>query len=73
MNRNTDAETSNDSTELDSEEEELIQKSKNCFIQENIVSASLIQRRFRIGYAHARRIIDKLHERGDLLTISHMP
>lgn len=37
-------------------------------VEEKYVSTSLIQRKFKIGYARAARIIDQMEERGIIST-----
>ncbi len=46
------------------EDEELLGKAKEVILQAGKASASLLQRRLRIGYARAARILDILEERG---------
>src|SRR5690606_8947220 len=51
--------------ELDSEEEdELINDVISFVLDQNQVSTSLLQRRFRIGYNRAARLIDTLEHKG---------
>ncbi|MBU0476714.1 DNA translocase FtsK [Patescibacteria group bacterium] len=47
-----------------SEEESLYEEAKSVVIQAKKASASLLQRRLRIGYARAARLIDMLEEEG---------
>jgi len=49
---------------LEIEEEPLYEEAKKVVIEERKASASLLQRKLRIGYARAARIIDMLEERG---------
>ena len=44
------------------EDEELLSEAKNIILQADKASASLLQRRLRIGYARAARILDILEE-----------
>lgn len=46
------------------EEDPLYEEAKKIVIESNKASASLLQRRIKIGYARAARIIDMLEERG---------
>ena len=50
--------------EIDEEEEELLQKCIEVFRQERRASTSLLQRRLRLGYTRAARIMDTLEQRG---------
>ena len=52
--------------EIDSgdEDDDLIDRAVDLIRKENRVSASLLQRRLRIGYPRAARLIDKLEEMG---------
>jgi len=52
-----------DSLELE-EDEELLQEAKDVILRAGKASASLLQRRLRIGYARAARVLDILEERG---------
>ena len=47
-----------------SREDSLYEEAKRVIIQHRKASASLLQRRLRIGYARAARLIDTLEERG---------
>lgn len=49
--------------ELD-EEDELLDQATQIIIDENTASVSLLQRKLRIGYARAGRIIDQLESKG---------
>lgn len=49
-----------DGSELD----ELFEEAMNCVVHEGKASASLLQRRFRIGYNRAARLVDQLEEMG---------
>jgi S-DNA-T family DNA segregation ATPase FtsK/SpoIIIE len=51
-------------TEGDEEDEELVQKCIEVIRQENRASTSLLQRRLRLGYTRAARIMDLLEQRG---------
>lgn len=46
------------------EDEELLQEAKDVILRAGKASASLLQRRLRIGYARAARVLDILEERG---------
>ena len=46
------------------ERDELFDESVELFRQENRASSSLLQRRFRIGYNRAARILDQMEEAG---------
>lgn len=50
--------------EFKEEDEELYQEAKKVVIRARKASASLLQRRLKIGYARAARILDMLEERG---------
>jgi S-DNA-T family DNA segregation ATPase FtsK/SpoIIIE len=61
---------SNDSSEsgedVTEEDEELVEKCLEIIRQENRASTSLLQRRLRLGYTRAARIVDILEQRGIL-------
>ena len=44
--------------------DEMLEDAKKLVMQHDKVSASLLQRRLVIGYAHAARILDQLEELG---------
>ena len=46
------------------DEDELIDEATKIIIDENTASVSLLQRKLRIGYARAGRIIDQLEAKG---------
>ena len=46
------------------DEDELIDEATQIIIDENTASVSLLQRKLRIGYARAGRIIDQLEAKG---------
>ncbi|MDO4661954.1 MAG: DNA translocase FtsK 4TM domain-containing protein [Tissierellia bacterium] len=48
----------------DLEEDELIDEAIDIILNENTASVSLLQRKLRIGYARAGRIIDQLEKKG---------
>ncbi|MBA2584997.1 MAG: DNA translocase FtsK, partial [Chthoniobacterales bacterium] len=52
--------------EISAEDEELVEKCLEIIRQERRASTSLIQRRLRLGYTRAARIIDILEQRGIL-------
>ena len=45
-------------------EDELFYKAANVFFENNTASVSLLQRRLRIGYTRAARLMDLLEEKG---------
>jgi len=45
-------------------EDELFDQAKEVVVQAGKASASLLQRRLRIGYARAARLLDLLEEKG---------
>jgi S-DNA-T family DNA segregation ATPase FtsK/SpoIIIE len=49
-----------------SEDEELVEKCLEIIRQEKRASTSLLQRRLRLGYTRAARIVDILEQRGIL-------
>ena len=49
-----------DSTTLDSEHDELLYEAAKLVVDVGQASVSLLQRRFRIGYSRAGRLIDEL-------------
>jgi S-DNA-T family DNA segregation ATPase FtsK/SpoIIIE len=53
-----------DSESLTGEEDPLYEEAKKVVIESRKASASLLQRRLRVGYARAARLIDILEERG---------
>jgi S-DNA-T family DNA segregation ATPase FtsK/SpoIIIE len=52
--------------DLTEEDEELVEKCLEIIRQEKRASTSLLQRRLRLGYTRAARIVDILEERGIL-------
>ncbi len=54
----------NGGTEFETGEDPLYEEAKRVVIEARKASASLLQRRLRIGYARAARLIDILEERG---------
>lgn len=46
------------------DEDELIDEATRIIIEENTASVSLLQRKLRVGYARAGRIIDQLEAKG---------
>lgn len=50
-------------SEID-DEDELIDEAAKIIIEENTASVSLLQRKLRVGYARAGRIIDQLEQKG---------
>lgn len=57
-------ETSLQSSPAEEPEDELFHKAANVFFDNNTASVSLLQRRLRIGYTRAARIMDLLEEKG---------
>jgi S-DNA-T family DNA segregation ATPase FtsK/SpoIIIE len=52
--------------EVTAEDEELVEKCIEIIRQEKRASTSLLQRRLRLGYTRAARIVDILEQRGIL-------
>ena len=52
--------------EVSAEDEELVEKCLEIIRQEKRASTSLLQRRLRLGYTRAARIVDILEQRGIL-------
>jgi len=52
--------------DVTSEDEELVEKCLEIIRQEKRASTSLLQRRLRLGYTRAARIVDILEQRGIL-------
>ena len=52
--------------EVTPEDEELVEKCLEIIRQEKRASTSLLQRRLRLGYTRAARIVDILEQRGIL-------
>ncbi|HEY3660955.1 MAG TPA: DNA translocase FtsK, partial [Candidatus Udaeobacter sp.] len=52
--------------EVNAEDEELVEKCIEIIRQEKRASTSLLQRRLRLGYTRAARIVDILEQRGIL-------
>ncbi len=52
--------------EVTDEDEELVEKCIEIIRQEKRASTSLLQRRLRLGYTRAARIVDILEQRGIL-------
>jgi len=48
----------------DEEEDELYEEARMCVIEAGKASTSYLQRKLKLGYARAARLIDKLEERG---------
>jgi S-DNA-T family DNA segregation ATPase FtsK/SpoIIIE len=55
---------SEDGEEVSDEDEEMLQKCVEVIIQEKRASTSLLQRRLRLGYTRAARMMDLLEQRG---------
>jgi DNA segregation ATPase FtsK/SpoIIIE, S-DNA-T family len=56
--------TGGEEEEISSEDEELVEKCLEVMRQEKKASTSLFQRRLRLGYTRAARILDILEQRG---------
>ena len=68
-----ETETNNSSEE---EEDALLAEATRLFIESGQASISLLQRRLRIGYTRAARIIDQLEDKGSLAVmkvVNHVP
>src|SRR5205814_4969752 len=65
MNEKLEA-ASNASDDVTEEDEELVEKCIEIIRQEKRASTSLLQRRLRLGYTRAARIVDILEQRGIL-------
>jgi S-DNA-T family DNA segregation ATPase FtsK/SpoIIIE len=50
--------------EADGSDDELLEEAKAVIIRAQKASASLLQRRLRVGYARAARLLDLLEEQG---------
>jgi S-DNA-T family DNA segregation ATPase FtsK/SpoIIIE len=57
-------ETDGDDEEFDPDEDPLLEKAIEIVVQTQTASVSLIQRRLRVGYTRAGRLIDMLERRG---------
>jgi S-DNA-T family DNA segregation ATPase FtsK/SpoIIIE len=55
-----------DAEDVTEEDEELVEKCLEIIRQEKRASTSLLQRRLRLGYTRAARIVDILEQRGIL-------
>ncbi|HEX9107849.1 MAG TPA: DNA translocase FtsK 4TM domain-containing protein, partial [Longimicrobiales bacterium] len=64
--REAEAASGEDAEEFDGERDKLFRDAAEVCIQFNQGSTSLLQRRLRIGYGRAARIIDQLHHAGVL-------
>lgn len=52
------------SVEIDNKEDDMLMEASQLVIESRKASASLLQRRLRIGYARAARLLDMMEERG---------
>jgi S-DNA-T family DNA segregation ATPase FtsK/SpoIIIE len=52
--------------EISDEDEELVEKCLEIIKQEGKASTSMLQRRLRLGYTRAARVVDILEQRGIL-------
>ena len=59
-----DAEVDDEDGEFDPDEDPLLEKAIEIVVQTQTASVSLIQRRLRVGYTRAGRLIDMLERRG---------
>jgi len=66
MNEKLQASSSSAEEEVSEEDEELVEKCLEIIRQEKRASTSLLQRRLRLGYTRAARIVDILEQRGIL-------
>ena len=66
MHEKLQAATSSSDDEVGEEDEELVEKCLEIIRQEKRASTSLLQRRLRLGYTRAARIVDILEQRGIL-------
>jgi S-DNA-T family DNA segregation ATPase FtsK/SpoIIIE len=66
MQEKLDAASSSIEEEVSEEDEELVEKCLEIIRQEKRASTSLLQRRLRLGYTRAARIVDILEQRGIL-------
>ena len=60
----TDKEKSLENAEIDDETDPLLEEAIETVVETGQASTSFIQRRFKVGYARAGRIIDQMEERG---------
>src|SRR5207248_9829405 len=66
MHEKLQAASSSAEEEVSEEDEELVEKCLEIIRQEKRASTSLLQRRLRLGYTRAARIVDILEQRGIL-------
>ena len=66
MHEKLEAASSSAEEEVSEEDEELVEKCLEIIRQEKRASTSLLQRRLRLGYTRAARIVDILEQRGIL-------
>ena len=66
MHEKLQAASSSTEEEVSEEDEELVEKCLEIIRQEKRASTSLLQRRLRLGYTRAARIVDILEQRGIL-------
>ena len=66
MHEKLEAAGSSSEEEVSEEDEELVEKCLEIIRQEKRASTSLLQRRLRLGYTRAARIVDILEQRGIL-------
>ena len=64
--RNCEAASASADDDVTEEDEELVEKCLEIIRQEKRASTSLLQRRLRLGYTRAARIVDILEQRGIL-------
>ena len=53
-----------DDTPQDSGQTDMIERAIECIVRENVASTTFLQRRLKLGYARAARIMDELEEMG---------
>ena len=56
--------SSTDNDEISDESDPLIKKAIECVVEHGQASTSLLQRKIKVGYARAARLIDEMEERG---------
>ena len=55
---------SSDSAPADNGQGDLVERAIECIVRENVASTTFLQRRLKLGYARAARIMDELEEMG---------
>ena len=64
MDRRTPSDDGDDDLGFDPDEDPLLDKAIEIVVQTQTASVSLLQRRLRVGYTRAGRLIDMLERRG---------